>query len=77
LVLLGLALAIYPLAVGVRRMAADGTTSAVQAMVRSLLLGMIPLDALLLLGSGHWPQALALTALLVPVRLLGRRLYLT
>ncbi|AUB82127.1 UbiA family prenyltransferase [Candidatus Thiodictyon syntrophicum] len=77
LVLAALALAVVPLAGRLRRMAEDGSPAAVQRMMRFLLLGMIPLDALLLLGSGHWPLAAALLLLLVPGRLLARRLYVT
>ncbi len=49
----------------------------VQGGVRTLLLGMVPLDAALLLGAGLWVQALFLPLLLIPARRLGRWLYLT
>lgn len=77
LYLLALALASYPLAVRLRHMAVEDDPTATQQGVRWLLLGMIPLDALLLTGSGHPIAAVALLTLLVPARLLGRRLYLT
>lgn len=62
---------------GMHRMAAEGSASAVRSQVRRLLLAMIPLDALLLLGAEHRLAALTLLLLLLPGRLLGRRLYLT
>jgi 4-hydroxybenzoate polyprenyltransferase len=54
-----------------------GDATLVQAGVRTLLLGMIPLDAALLLGAGLWVPALLLPSLLIPARRLGRWLYLT
>lgn len=77
LVLIALALAGAPLAYWLRVMTADGSPAAVQTMVRRLLMGMIPLDALLLLGTGHWLVAAALLLLLVPGRRLARHLYVT
>jgi hypothetical protein len=73
----GLAAGLVLLADQFRRMAAAGGPAAVQSLVRLLLFGMIPLDALLLLGSGHALAAAALLLLLLPGRLLARRLYLT
>lgn len=50
--------------------------STVQAGVGTLILGVIPLDALMVLASGiGWGAALLL--LMIPSRLLGRRLYVT
>lgn len=59
------------------RAGAGSSAAQVQAGVRALLLGMIFLDAVLLLGAGLWAQALLLPLLLVPARWLGRWLYLT
>jgi 4-hydroxybenzoate polyprenyltransferase len=69
------------LATGLRRLRPDaaGRPSApqVQAQVRTLLLGMVPLDAVLLLGAGLWLPGLLLPLLLLPARRLGQRLYIT
>jgi 4-hydroxybenzoate polyprenyltransferase len=56
---------------------ASASPAQVQGGVRTLLLGMVPLDAALLLGAGLWVQALLLPLLLIPARRLGRWLYLT
>lgn len=76
-VLAALALGLALIATGFRRMTAAGGPAAVQSQVKRLLFGMIPLDALLLLGSGHALLAAALLLLLLPGRLLARRLYVT
>jgi hypothetical protein len=48
------------------RLTADGSPAAVQSLVQRLTFGLIPLDALLLAGSGHWLVAPFLLLLLVP-----------
>jgi len=48
------------------RLTADGSPAAVQTLVQRLTFGLIPLDALLLAGSGHWLVAPFLLLLLVP-----------
>ena len=77
LAILGAGLAALVLAARMRRVAQDGSALTIRSQVRSLLLAMVPLDALLLLGAGHLVAALALTILMVPGPLLGRRLYMT
>jgi 4-hydroxybenzoate polyprenyltransferase len=77
LVLVPLALAIIPLAQGLHRLEKDRSPEVVQGMVRMLLFGMIPLDALLLLGTGHWLLAPSWLLLILPGRLLARRLAIT
>jgi 4-hydroxybenzoate polyprenyltransferase len=49
----------------------------VRVSVGGMLVGMIPLDAIVLSGDGQWQAALGLLLLLIPARLLARRLYLT
>lgn len=73
LALAPVALAILPLAYWLRGLIADGNPAAVRTLVHRLRLGMIPLDALLLLGSGHWLAAPALLLLLTPGPVLVRR----
>jgi 4-hydroxybenzoate polyprenyltransferase len=53
------------------------TPAAIQGAVRFLLLGIVPLDALLMLASGSAWGALAVLALLIPGRLLARWIYVT
>jgi hypothetical protein len=53
-----------------------GSAAAVQGAVGLLILGMIPLDVLLVLGRGIW-WGLGLLLLLLPGRWLGRWLYVT
>jgi 4-hydroxybenzoate polyprenyltransferase len=53
-----------------------GSPGAVQRAVGLLILGMIPLDVLLVLGRGIW-WGLGLLLLMLPGRWLGRRLYVT
>ncbi len=77
LALIALVPALYPLTVGLRRLRLDGSPETVRSLVRLMLLGMIPLDAMLLWGSGYWWAALALLVLLVPGRILARRISLT
>lgn len=55
----------------------DPVAAEVQAGVKLMLLGMIPLDALLVLGDGQWAGALLVLALLIPGKLLARGLYMT
>jgi 4-hydroxybenzoate polyprenyltransferase len=65
--------------IGVRlyRISQDLRPQAVQGGVRLMLLGMIPLDAILLLGDGQWAAAALLPLLLLPGRLLARWIYIT
>ncbi len=77
LVLGALVLGAAPVAYWLHRLAVDGSPAAVQTLVRLLLFGMIPLDALLLLGTGHWLAAAALLLLLLPGQLLARRVAIT
>jgi len=49
----------------------------VQRGVKVLLLGMIALDGVLVLGDGQWVAAGGLLLLLIPGRMLARRLYIT
>ena len=53
------------------------TPDRVQASVKAMLLGMMPLDAVLSLGQGRWATAVVVLALLFPARVLARRLYIT
>lgn len=75
--ILGAGLAALALAARMRRVAQDGSALTIRSQVRSLLLAMVALDALLLLGAGHQIAALALLILMVPGPLLGRGLYMT
>jgi len=49
----------------------------VQQAVKYLVIGVIPLDALLVLAGGPWWGAIVVLSLIVPVRLLARHLYVT
>ena len=51
--------------------------ASVQATVGFLVLGIIPLDALMLAGAGHWWGSFAVLMLIIPGRLLGRWMYVT
>jgi hypothetical protein len=42
-----------------------------------MLMGMIALDAVLLAGGGHGLSAIGLLLLLIPGRLLAKRIYIT
>jgi len=53
------------------------TPASAQATVAVMIFGIIPLDALMLLGSGQLWAALALLLLMVPGRILGRWMYIT
>jgi hypothetical protein len=55
----------------------DLTPASVQAGVKFLILGIVPLDALLTLASGSPWGALTVLALAVPSRLLARLIYVT
>ena len=69
-----LAIAVLLLGYWLWGMRADASPDAVQTLVGRLTLGMIPLDALLLLGSGHWLWAPALLVLMAPAVLARRRI---
>jgi 4-hydroxybenzoate polyprenyltransferase len=73
----GLALLLVLLGARLRDVYLDPSPANVQAGVRWLLLGMIPLDAILLAGDGQWLAALGLLVLLLPGRVLPRNLYVT
>ena len=53
------------------------TPQQIQATLKLLIFGIIPLDALLVLGFGPWWGALAVLSLLPPGRLLARFMYVT
>jgi 4-hydroxybenzoate polyprenyltransferase len=77
-----IALALLALGAGllIRRLAGIGREARagqVRTGVGFMLLGMIPLDALLLAGDGQWTAALALLVLLVPGRVLARWIRMT
>jgi 4-hydroxybenzoate polyprenyltransferase len=72
-----LALLIATLGARLWHMSRDPSPGQVQEGVRLMLAGMIPLDAVLLAGDGQWEAALGLLLLMVPGRLLARRLYVT
>jgi 4-hydroxybenzoate polyprenyltransferase len=59
------------------RTARNLTPASVQAGVKFLILGIVPLDALLTLAAGHPWGALAVLLLAIPSRLLARRIYVT
>lgn len=64
----------------VRRFAAlyrDFNSASVEAMVSTLLYGIIPLDALLLASTGQHLAALLVLSLMVPGKWLGRFLYIS
>ncbi|HYN79802.1 MAG TPA: hypothetical protein VES73_18630, partial [Lamprocystis sp. (in: g-proteobacteria)] len=70
---LGQPLVLVPLAFGVALIGYwlwclfnDGSPAAVQTLVGHLTLGLIALNALLLLGTGHWLAAPIVLLLLVP-----------
>jgi len=71
---------IVALAYLVRRFVAlhrDFSTSAVQAMVSTLLYGIIPMDALFLASTGQHLAALLVLLLMLPGKWLGRFLYIS
>jgi 4-hydroxybenzoate polyprenyltransferase len=68
-----LAAALYRLAGTYREL----TPQTVQEAVRWLIIGVIPLDAIIALAGGPWWAALAVLALLLPTRWLARRTYVT
>jgi hypothetical protein len=59
------------------RTARDLTPASVQGGVKFLILGIVPLDALLTLAAGSPWGALAVLVLAIPSRLLARRIYIT
>jgi 4-hydroxybenzoate polyprenyltransferase len=73
----GLALLLIALAATLWRAWRDPRPEEVQISVGHMLTGMIPLDAILLAGDGQWKAAFGLLLLLLPSRLLARRLYVT
>ncbi|MCU4676156.1 UbiA family prenyltransferase [Catenovulum sp. 2E275] len=53
------------------------TPDKIQAMIMYLIIGVIPLDALMLAISGYYLWALVVIALLPPCRVLSKHLYMT
>jgi 4-hydroxybenzoate polyprenyltransferase len=75
--LLPLALALVWVLWRLAQVLRDYTPARVQQAVMTLVLGVIPLDALLVLAGGPWWGAVVVLVLLIPGRLLARRLYVT
>ncbi len=55
----------------------DFTPDKIQAMIMYLIIGVIPLDALMVAIAGHYFWAIAILALLPPCRYLSKHLYMT
>lgn len=55
----------------------DFSPQSIQGSVRILVMGIIPLDALLVFAGGPWWGGIIILALLLPGRLLGRLVYVT
>ena len=53
------------------------TQENIQQMVKIMIFGVVPLDAILVLSAGLWWESLLILGLLIPARLLARRLYVT
>jgi 4-hydroxybenzoate polyprenyltransferase len=53
------------------------TPANIQIMMRTLILGIIPLDAIMLFAAGHPVGATLLLGLMVPGRILAKRMYVT
>jgi len=49
----------------------------IQHMVKTLVIGIIPLDAILVWAGGNGGGGLLILSLLIPVRLMAKRLYVT
>ena len=49
----------------------------IQAVLKAMLLGIIPLDAIMLLSMDYWLAAVVLLSLLIPGRLLAKHIYIT
>lgn len=62
---------------GLVRTARTFSPESIQAMVKFLLLGVIPLDALLVFAGGPWWGGLLVLSLLIPGKRLARRIYVT
>jgi 4-hydroxybenzoate polyprenyltransferase len=75
--LLLLAPALGAVASALRRAWLDFTPTRVQATVRLMILGIVVLDALLVAAAGHPIGALLVLALLIPGRVLARRIPVT
>lgn len=60
-----------------REVLREYTPASIQAAMKTLILGIIPLDALLAFSGGPWWGGVLVAALLVPGRLLGRRMRVT
>lgn len=69
-VLAGLGVAFY-------RLLQRPTAAGVQRLMHTLILGVIPLDALMALGAELWWGSLGVLILIVPARWLSQRLYVT
>lgn len=65
------------LIVRLRWVARNPTPQGIQATVRALLIGMIPLDALLLLGAGQPTNSVLLLFLVIPGVIMARAIRLT
>ncbi|MCB1723961.1 MAG: UbiA family prenyltransferase [Gammaproteobacteria bacterium] len=55
----------------------DTTPETVQAAMKTLIIGIIPLDAALLATDGRYLAAVLLLLLLIPSKILSRRIYIT
>ncbi|MFC3121393.1 UbiA family prenyltransferase [Agaribacter flavus] len=55
----------------------DFTPSNIQRLIGFMVMGVIPLDALLTALAGHYLYSMLILALLLPSRLVGKRLYVT
>lgn len=69
----GLALLLYKII----KLQQDYTPANIQAMVMTLVLGLIPIDAALTLMAGYPLAALLIVALIVPSKILAKRFYVT
>lgn len=76
-ILFPLALAVWFIFRELQRTWADFTPARIRMTVRQLILGIVVLDAILVVGAGYWWGALAVLALLLPGRLLSRLIPVT
>jgi len=53
------------------------SSTSVQHLVKVLILGVIPLDALVVLSRGPWWGAIVIMTLLIPGKLLAKKMYVT